>query len=119
MMKDNYPSILTAIKSKCEELEFDMASDETAGSLLRTLVASKPNGRFLELCTGIGTSLCWILDGMDTRSSIISIDNDPKLMENDRFLSAPAGARSASGGPLSCTFQSAAGRARNKAQSNA
>ncbi|GJM27740.1 MAG: hypothetical protein DHS20C17_03750 [Cyclobacteriaceae bacterium] len=57
-----------------------MASDEKAGSLLRVLVASRSNGRFLELGTGIGASLCWMLDGMDKGSSIISIDNDPELI---------------------------------------
>lgn len=58
-----------------------MASDEKTGSLLRTLVSSKPAGNFLELGTGIGASLCWMLDGMVSGSKIISIDNDPELAE--------------------------------------
>ena len=58
-----------------------MASDDQAGSLLRSLIASKPGGKFLELGTGVGASLCWILDGMDPDASVISIDNDPKLIE--------------------------------------
>lgn len=64
-----------------------MASDLLTGSLLRTLAASKPSGKFLELGTGTGLSTSWILDGMDSESSLISIDNDPKFLEiAERFL---------------------------------
>lgn len=59
---------------------FTMASDVLTGSLLRALAASKPAGKFLELGTGTGLATSWILDGMDAKSSLISIDND------DRYL---------------------------------
>ncbi|WP_276374972.1 class I SAM-dependent methyltransferase [Chryseolinea sp. H1M3-3] len=66
---------------------FSMASDMMTCSLLRTLAASKPGGKFLELGTGTGLSTSWILDGMDDGSSLISIDNDQKLLEiANRFL---------------------------------
>ena len=56
-------------------------------SLLRTLAASKPSGKFLELGTGTGLSTAWILDGMDEDSSLISIDNDPAFLGiAERFL---------------------------------
>jgi predicted O-methyltransferase YrrM len=58
---------------------FTMASDPLTGCLLRTLAASKPSGRFLELGTGTGLSTAWILDGMDAGASMVSIDNDPAL----------------------------------------
>lgn len=60
---------------------FTMASDVLTGSLLRTLAASKPSGRFLELGTGTGLSTSWILDGMDAASTLTSIDNDPAFLE--------------------------------------
>jgi len=44
--------------------------------MLRTLAASKPGGRFLELGTGTGIATAWLLEGMDERSTLISIDND-------------------------------------------
>jgi len=44
--------------------------------MLRTLVASKPGGRFLELGTGTGIATAWLLEGMDERSTLISVDND-------------------------------------------
>lgn len=72
---------------------FTMASDILTCSLLRTLAASKPSGKFLELGTGTGLSTAWILDGMDSASSLISIDNETKFLEiankylgNDRRL---------------------------------
>lgn len=66
---------------------FTMASDVLTCSLLRTLAASKPSGKFLELGTGTGLSTSWILDGMDNKSTLISIDNEPKYLEiAKRFL---------------------------------
>ncbi|PZX51409.1 O-methyltransferase [Algoriphagus chordae] len=75
------PRVHAAIAAKCQEIGFTMPSDLYVGSLLRTLVASKPCGNFLELGTGIGLSLAWMADGMDDCGSIITIDNDPKLID--------------------------------------
>lgn len=58
-----------------------MASDVLTCSLLRTLAASKPSGKFLELGTGTGLSTAWILDGMDHESTLVSIDNEPKFLK--------------------------------------
>ena len=66
---------------------FTMASDTLTCSLLRTLAASKPSGKFLELGTGTGLSTSWILDGMNDDSSLISIDNDPVFLKiAEQFL---------------------------------
>lgn len=66
---------------------FTMASDVLTCSLLRTLAATKPSGKFLELGTGTGLSTSWILDGMDYDSSLVSIDNDPVFLKiAERFL---------------------------------
>ena len=59
---------------------FTMASDVLTCSLLRTLAASKPAGKFLELGTGTGLSTSWILDGMDSSSTLISVDNDSTFL---------------------------------------
>ena len=74
------PSIYAEIEQQSQDIGFKMPSDVFTGTLLKTLVASKPKGRFLELGTGIGLSLSWMLDGMDANSELISIDNDPELM---------------------------------------
>lgn len=77
---NNKPRVHATIEAKCQEIGFTMPSDLYIGTLLKTLVASKPCGNFLELGTGIGLSLSWMADGLDDCSNIISIDNDPKLI---------------------------------------
>ncbi len=75
------PEIHSAIAGKSKEIGFTMPSDLYVGTLLKTLVASKPNGSFLELGTGIGLSLSWMVDGMNKKSRLITVDNDPKLIK--------------------------------------
>lgn len=58
------------------KLGFTMNADAQAASLLRTLAATKPGGRFLELGTGTGLSTAWILAGMDEQATLVSVDND-------------------------------------------
>jgi predicted O-methyltransferase YrrM len=82
-----YPNAYTSIVEATQALNFTMASDVTVCSLLRTLAASKPSGKFLELGTGTGLSTSWILDGMSSDSSLISIDNENKFLDvANRFL---------------------------------
>ncbi len=76
-MPGRYPALL----EKSREIGFGMSSDVYIGTLLKTLVASKPNGNFLELGTGIGLSLAWMIKGMDENSQIVSVDNDPELIQ--------------------------------------
>lgn len=55
---------------------FGMPSDRQTGALLRTLVASKPGGRILELGTGTGLGAAWLLDGMDADARLDSVELD-------------------------------------------
>lgn len=59
-----------------QAMEFKMGSDVLTGNFLRTLAVTKPGGRFLEIGTGTGLSATWILDGMDPRSTLLSVDNN-------------------------------------------
>jgi predicted O-methyltransferase YrrM len=68
------PVALARILKRTTDLRFEMASEDRTGALLRTLAASKPGGRFLELGTGTGVATAWVLDGMDVTSELISID---------------------------------------------
>ena len=82
-----YPKYYLEIDEATKESGFTMASDVLTCSLLRTLAASKPAGKFLELGTGTGLSTAWILDGMDTESTLVSIDNEQKFLNiAERFL---------------------------------
>jgi predicted O-methyltransferase YrrM len=75
-----YPRHYDAIDAETKNSGFTMASDPLTCSLLKTLAASKPGGKFLELGTGTGLSTSWILDGMDEASTLTSIDFDPALI---------------------------------------
>ncbi|CAN5595571.1 hypothetical protein BH23BAC1_BH23BAC1_19270 [soil metagenome] len=77
----NKPAIHKKIEAKSKEFGFTMSSDLYIGTLLKTLITSKPKGNFLELGTGIGLSLSWMIDGMDAESKLFSVDNDPELIE--------------------------------------
>ena len=84
-MKDsdilNRPQIHSKIEQKSKEIGFTMPSDLFIGSLLKTLITAKPKSNVLELGTGIGLSLSWMIDGMDLESRLTTVDNDPKLIE--------------------------------------
>ena len=74
------PGEYEAIKEATVELQFNMASDLYTGSLLKTLAASKPSGKFLELGAGTGLATAWIVSGMDEKSSLIAIENNEILI---------------------------------------
>lgn len=75
------PAIHKHIVHKSEEIGFTMPSDLYVGSLLKTLIASKPKGRFLEIGTGIGLSLSWMIEGLDVDSKLLSVDNNQNLTD--------------------------------------
>ncbi len=75
-----HPAAYAKIAKATLESGFNMASDPLTCSLLRTLAASKPGGRFLELGTGTGLASSWILDGMDSASTLLSVDNDAAVL---------------------------------------
>lgn len=75
------PKIYQEIERKSEEIGFTMPADLYVGSLLKTLISAKPDSSFLELGTGTGLSLFWMVDGMDEDSKLVTVDNDPKLVD--------------------------------------
>lgn len=75
------PSLHSQIEAKSKEIGFTMPSDLYIGTLLKTLISSKSNANILELGTGIGLSLSWMVEGIDSASKLITIDNDPALIK--------------------------------------
>src|SRR6201996_1005338 len=75
-----YPPAYVSIKQATEACGFLQMSELSTCSLLKTLAASKPGSKFLELGTGTGLATAWILDGMDKDSTLISLDNDETLL---------------------------------------
>ncbi|MEL6385671.1 MAG: class I SAM-dependent methyltransferase [Cyanobacteria bacterium J06626_18] len=90
-MEDDFvcdrPAVLDSILESTKALGFDKASESKTGALLKVLAAAKPGGNFLEIGTGTGVSAAWILQGMDDRSTLISIDTDASVVAvANRFL---------------------------------
>ena len=76
----NEPKVVSSIWADTRAAGFTMASESLTFSLLRTLAASKPGGRFLELGSGTGLSTAWILDGMDSNAQLTTVDNDENVL---------------------------------------
>lgn len=79
-INQSIPAAYYGIDEATKENGFTMPSDILTCSLLRTLAASKPASKFLELGTGTGLSTSWILDGMDNDSTLVSVDYDKTLL---------------------------------------
>ena len=81
----NGPGVLESILRDTERIGFTMCSEPKTGSLLRALAASKPAGRFLELGTGTGVGMAWLLAGMDADSRLDTVDNDARVQDIARL----------------------------------
>ena len=71
-----HPDQLDAISQETVSMGFDMSCDLQTGAFLRFLASGATGGNILELGTGTGVSTCWLLDGMDARCRLVSVDND-------------------------------------------
>ena len=70
------PATLEGVLAASQTLGFTLSCDTLTGSLLRTLAASKPGGRFLEIGTGTGASTAWLLNGMDEGARLVTVEVD-------------------------------------------
>jgi predicted O-methyltransferase YrrM len=68
------PLLLSVATKEAEASGLFYGSDSRVGALLRTLAASKPGGRFLELGTGLGFGTAWLLHGMDGQARLTTVD---------------------------------------------
>ena len=58
-----------------------MYSQEDLGILLRFLTASKKEAWVLELGTGTGLALSWILDGLGAKGVVVSVEKEAQYLE--------------------------------------
>lgn len=79
LIDSDIPDAARKIYAESKALEFSMISEPLTGALLRTLAATKPASRFLELGTGTGAATAWLLNGMDAGSTLLSVDHDKEL----------------------------------------
>ena len=78
---------------RAAELGFPLSCEDVAGALLATLAAMvPPGGRVLELGTGAGVGLAWIVSGLGDRTDVevASVDLDAELLERVRRVGWPA-----------------------------
>lgn len=68
--------MIRVLRQAAKEIGFAQSSDDLTGSFLRTLAASKPGGRFLELGTGVGAGSARLLSGMDAASSLTTVERN-------------------------------------------
>lgn len=74
------PRSLEPLLAESRNLGFHMSSDNEVGALLRTLATTKPGGKFLELGTGTGMGTAWILEGMDSKASLVSVESNAEFL---------------------------------------
>jgi predicted O-methyltransferase YrrM len=79
IIKDK-PAVIEKIDTDAAEINFGQPSDDLTGVFLRTIIASKPSGNFLELGTGAGRATAWILEGMSQDAKLISVESDDTLI---------------------------------------
>jgi predicted O-methyltransferase YrrM len=82
------PAAMATLSEASRKAGFTMASEPLTGSLLRTLAATKAGGRFLELGSGTGLSTAWILDGMDAKATLTTVDSDERWLQSCGFVLA-------------------------------
>lgn len=75
------PEKYKSIIEKSQEIHFEMYSQEDLGILLRFLTASKKEARVLELGTGTGLALSWILDGLGEKGVVVSVEKEAQYLE--------------------------------------
>jgi predicted O-methyltransferase YrrM len=74
------PHPLAAVLADVAKSGFDMSCTPETGQFLRFLASTKPACRVLEIGTGAGVGACWLLDGLDAASRLITIEQDAAVL---------------------------------------
>jgi predicted O-methyltransferase YrrM len=78
------PALVQAALDRAEAAGFTISSEPPAGALLAVLAAAvPPGGRILEIGTGAGVGLAWLVEGLGGRLDVEvrSVERDPQLGE--------------------------------------
>lgn len=75
------PPLSAKAQAIADKGNWRLSSDRQTGALLRTLAASKPGGRILEIGAGVGVGAGWLLAGMDAAARLTTLELFPGLAE--------------------------------------
>jgi predicted O-methyltransferase YrrM len=84
----NTPVLADKAQAIADEAGFLLSCEPRTGALLRTLAASKPGGRMLEVGAGVGVGTAWLLAGMDERATLTTLEIDEEAAHIVRSLFA-------------------------------
>src|SRR5207302_1072644 len=82
LIQENVPAAVAGAKRRAKDLRFTKSCEDNVGRLLAVLAAAvPPEGRILEIGTGVGVGLAWITTGVGERSDVevVSIEADVRL----------------------------------------
>ena len=86
------PDFVTAAVARARAAGFELSCDPAVGELLSLLAAAVPaGGRILELGTGAGVGLAWLVAGLGARTDValVSADVDQDLQQATRSAGWP------------------------------
>lgn len=75
------PPLVAQARAAARDAGFTDACTEETGRLLRTLAATRPAGRLLELGTGLGVGAAWLQAGMTGGARLLTVEHDPQRAE--------------------------------------
>jgi predicted O-methyltransferase YrrM len=82
LIQENVPAAVAGAKRRAKDLRFTKSCEDKVGRLLAVFAATVPSGgRILEIGTGVGVSLSWIITGLRERNDVevISIESEQRL----------------------------------------
>jgi demethylmenaquinone methyltransferase/2-methoxy-6-polyprenyl-1,4-benzoquinol methylase len=86
------PPPVEAALARADAAGFEMSCDPGVGQLLAVLAATvNPHGRVLELGTGCGVGLAWIVHGLESRAdvAVVSIESSHEVAKAARAARFP------------------------------
>lgn len=92
LMQTNLPRAVAGAKRRAKDMRFESSSQDQVGRLLSVLAAAVPrDARILEIGTGVGVGLAWIVTGLRGRRDVevVSIEGDRRLAESARSYEWP------------------------------
>jgi predicted O-methyltransferase YrrM len=88
--RSGLPPLVQRALSLADGAGFEISCAPQTGALLRLLAASRPAARAAEIGTGCGVGSAWILSGLGSQGSLVTVELDPGRAEASARLLAEA-----------------------------